>query len=248
MNKKFNLVKTMGFSVFSDNLEKIDIKKKQIINTISPNSYGISTKDLTFKNALIDSDILVLDGVYFGLGYFLKTFRIIKKNQGPELTNFLLEKANKNNLKVFFMGSTVDTLKKIKKRLNTDFPNINIAYHSPPYKDIFTEKDNQNILNSINKFKPDFLFVGLTCPKQEKWSFRFRESIDATIICNIGAVFEWISGDQKRIHPLWWRFRLGWLKRTIDRPEILKRYPNIGIYFRDVFFAILCLNNIKLND
>ena len=43
----------------------------------------------------------------------------------------------------------------------------------------------------------------------------------------------------KEIAPIWWKLRLAWLKRTIDRPEILKRYPSIGLFFWHLFLAII---------
>ena len=49
MNNSFKQV--MGFNVFSDSLDKIALNKKSIIiNTISPNSYGISRKDRFFRS------------------------------------------------------------------------------------------------------------------------------------------------------------------------------------------------------
>ena len=47
-------INTMGFDVFSDSLEKINLNSSnaQTLNTISPNSYGISTNDLEFKKSL----------------------------------------------------------------------------------------------------------------------------------------------------------------------------------------------------
>ena len=77
-NLKF--VNNMGFEVFSDKLYKIPMDSKILLSTISPNSYGIAKSDSYFKESLINSDILVLDGVYFGLSYFLKTGKSIKKN------------------------------------------------------------------------------------------------------------------------------------------------------------------------
>lgn len=245
--KNLNFVKTMGFKVFNDDLKNVPVDGKILINTISPNSYGISTKDKEFRNALSNSDILVLDGVYFALGYFIKTKKIIKKNQGPDLTNFFLNKANNENLKVFFMGSSVDTLAKIHSNLKIKYPNIIIDSFSPPFSDKFTIDENLKILKSINDFKPHILFVGMTCPKQEKWSYKNKGNINANIICNIGAVFDWISGNQSEIHKIWWTLRLAWLKRTIDRPEIIKRYPSIFIYFKDMINSLLGINNIKLN-
>lgn len=246
-NMRYKIKRTMGYDVFSDNLDKIDLDNKYIINTISPNSYGIATKDKEFKRALIKSDFLVLDGVYFALGYFLKTGKKIVKNQGPFLVDFFLNKANKEKLKVFFMGSSIETLNKIQQKLSINFPFIVFESYSPPYKKSFNELDNNEIISNINKFNPDILFVGMTCPKQEKWSYLMKDKLNVKLICNVGAVFDWIAGNQKEINPLWWKLRLAWLKRTIDRPEILKRYPNISIYFKDMLMSLLRINKIKLN-
>jgi len=98
---------------------------------------------------------------------------------------------------------------------------------------------------SITDFQPDVLFVGMTCPKQEKWAYQNKNNINVSLICCVGAVFDWYAGNQKDIHPLWWKLRLAWLKRTIDRPEILLRYPNIGIFFKDLFLSLI---GIKKND
>jgi len=85
----------------------------------------------------------------------------------------------------------------------------------------------------------------MTCPKQEKWAYQNKTKLKTKLICCVGAVFDWYAGNQNEIHPLWWKLRLAWLKRTIDRPEILKRYPNIGIFFLHLFFAIIGIKKYK---
>ena len=241
-------IKTLGFSVFSDSLSKIPIKsyKCRVINTISPNSYGISTKDNEFKLALLNSDYLVLDGVYFALAAIILQGKTIKRNQGPDVFNYFVNKMNHEKGRIFFLGASHSTLNKIKIRINSDYPNIAAGFFSPPFKNDFSITENNEILKAINDFKPDVLFVGMTCPKQEKWVFHNKLKLKTNIICSIGAVFDWYAGNQKNIHPIWWKLRLGWLKRTIDRPEILKRYPNIGIFFWHTLLATL--GNKKYRD
>ena len=145
------------------------------------------------------------------------------------------------------MGSSIETLRKIHKKISMKFPYIVLESYSPPFKKSFNKFDNDKIISKINKFNPDILFVGMTCPKQEKWSYKFKDKLNVKLICNVGAVFDWIAGNQKEINPIWWKLRLAWLKRTIDRPEILTRYPNIGIYFKDMLMSLLGFNKIKLN-
>ena len=119
-------VECLGYQVYSDDLSNIQLvrDKSTIINTISPNSYGIATKDLRFSEALKNSDILVLDGVYFALGSILNKGKFIKKNQGPDMFKYFMEYYNKKVGKVFFLGSTNEVLKNIKKRAIFDYPNL----------------------------------------------------------------------------------------------------------------------------
>lgn len=231
--KTINTVETFGFQVFSDELDKIQLndEKAKTLNTISPNSYGISTKDSDFRKALIESDFLVLDGVYFALASILKNGKNIKENNGPNVFKFFMKKLNENDGRVFFLGSSLDTLIKIEKRLKSEYPNITAGFFSPPFKSFFNTNENLDMIEAINRFQPDIVFLGMTCPKQEKWAFEHKTKLKTKLICSVGAVFDWYAGTQKDIHPIWWKLRLAWLKRTIDRPEILKRYPNIAIFF-----------------
>jgi len=241
-----NFVHTMGFKVFNDNLENISKSKKLIIiNTISPNSYGISTKDYFFREALKKSDYLVLDGVYFALSTILMQRKSIKKNQGPDVFSYFINKVNTKKGKVFFLGSTQATLDKINKKLKCEYPDIVMDSYSPPFKAEFNDIDNYVILDKINKFNPDVLFVGMTCPKQEKWVYRNKDKINASYAISIGAVFDWYAGNEKEIASMWWRLNLAWLIRTINRPEILKRFPNIGIFFLHLLFAIIGIKKYK---
>jgi len=236
----------MGFNVYNDSLEYINQKKKSIvINTISPNSYGISSKDKYFKQALINSDYLVLDGVYFALASIIINKKGIKKNQGLDVFYHFMKKINSENGKIFFLGSSNQNLKKISKRSFFEYPKIKINTYSPPFKQELDDNDNLIILDLINEFRPDVLFVGMTCPKQEKWVYKNKSKINAKYIVCIGAVFDWYAGSEKKISPIWWKLNLGWLIRTINRPEILRRYPNIGIFFLHLFFAVIGIKKYR---
>ncbi len=232
-------IETFGFRLFSDELSKIELTDDcKICNTISPNSYGLSTKDPLFYEALRKTDYLVLDGIYFALAPILLQGKNVQKNQGPDVFDFFIKKMNSEYGSVFFLGSSVETLAKIEKRLKVDYPNVTAGFYSPPFKPVFTPEDNTEIRKQVNDFKPDILFVGMTCPKQEKWAYQNKLEVNAKLICSIGAVFDWYAGNEKPIAPIWWKLRLGWLIRTIHRPEILKRYPNIFIFFRHLAMAL----------
>ena len=239
--ESMNFIDSFGLRVFSDTLSKIpsEGKRSRVLNTISPNSYGISTKDPVFHESLKQSDYLVLDGVYFALASILLNRKNIKKNQGLDVFHHFMDRVNRNRGRVFFLGSSQQTLELMRERAAIDFPGTTVAFYSPPYKPEFSEEDNRQMVEAVNSFEPDVVFVGMTCPKQEKWAFLNKSRLQAGLICCVGAVFDWYAGNEKTIAPLWWKLRLAWLIRTIHRPEILKRYPNIGIFFWHLILAIL---------
>ena len=155
---------------------------------------------------------------------FLKGKRIFKI-AGADLHKMLLATLNKTSGSCFYLGSTDQTLQKIQEKMAVDYPNIRVGSYSPPYKNKFDSVDNQQMLQHINDFKPDVLFVGMTAPKQEKWIFENKNKIDANITCAIGAVFDFYAGTIKR--PPQWLISSGleWFGRLLSDPKRLwKRY------------------------
>ncbi|MGY3213759.1 WecB/TagA/CpsF family glycosyltransferase [Mucilaginibacter sp. HD30] len=242
-------IDTLGFKVFSDELDLIDIENTipRVINTISPNSYGLSMCDAEFYQSLKKSDYLVLDGVYFAFASILLQGKNIKKNQGPDVFDHFIKRANVNTYKVFFLGSTAETLKKIEEKVKRVYPNVKVKSYSPPFKSSFSEEDNKKMVDIINEFEPDILFVGMTCPKQEKWSVMHKCVLKTGLIISIGNVFDWFAGTQKAVHVFWYKLRLAWLIRIFLRPEIFKRnIRNQMKFFAEVillFFKLKKLNN-----
>lgn len=247
MRDPINRVNLFGFSVFSDDLDKIPLQGDRCatVSTISPNSYGMATRDPEFREALVEADYLVLDGVYFALGSLLLLGQSMKPNQGPDVFAYFMRKLEQLRGRAFFLGSTQDTLQKIERRAAIEYPHVAVGTYSPPFKPEFDEHDNRIMVERINAFAPDIVFVGMTAPKQEKWAHRHRDLLNARLAVSIGAVFDWYAGNEPEIAPLWWKLRLGWLVRTIHRPEILKRYPNIMIYFGHVLLALFRIKKFR---
>ena len=220
---KRKINKIMGYDVYSDDVKKIEIPKnrKKIINTINPHSYITAKNDKTFEEALRCSDILLPDGSGIVLASKHVNGDNIQKIAGSDLHIHLLELLNAEHGTCFYMGSSWGTLEKIKERLNREFPNVEAGFYSPPFKEKFSEKDNNDILKAINDFKPDVLFIGMTAPKQEKWLYEHKDKIDANIICAIGAVFDFYAGTIKRPSQLWIDLHLEWLPRFVNEPKRL---------------------------
>lgn len=208
--------------IISSNLETVgESNSKQMVNTINPHSYCVAQKDTLFNKALKRSDILLPDGIGIVWATRFLNGKRIPKIAGADLHNYCLEKANKTGKKVFYLGAAQSTLDKIKSRLKNEYPNVKAGFYSPPYKAVFSNEDNQEMIRQINDFQPDFLFVGMTAPKQEKWIYEHFDQLQVKTTCAIGAVFDFYAGTVKRPNPFWIKLGLEWLVRFIKEPKRL---------------------------
>ena len=221
----FDYQNVMSYRIFSDSLQKIgfDPDKKLVINTLNPHSYVVAKKDRLFSEAINGSDIIIPDGVGIVLAAKVINRKMIRKIAGADLQDHLLAMNNKNKGKVFYMGSTPETLELIRKRVEDNFPSITVATYSPPFKSELSTEDNHIIINKINEFCPDILFIGMTAPKQEKWLHQNKERLNFRIASCIGAAFDFYAGTINRPSKIWIDLHLEWLLRFISEPKRLFR-------------------------
>lgn len=211
---------------------------KLLINTINAHSYNTARKDSLFADALTNGDVLIPDGVSI-----VKACRWIKAKSQPkeriagwDLFSFEMDKLERESVKcemlkktVMFMGSSQRVLDLIVKRASEVYPHLKVVTYSPPYKPEFSDEDNKAIIKAINAADPDLLWIGMTAPKQEKWTYSHWEELD--IHCHvgtIGAVFDFFAGTVERA-PMWWqRHGLEWLYRLLKEPKRMWRRYIIG--------------------
>lgn len=208
---------------------------KLLINTINAHSYNTAYKDKLFAMALTHGGALIPDGVSI-----VKACKWIKAKSQPreriagwDLFSFEMEKLERESVKcemqpktVMFMGSSQRVLDLIVKRAAEVYPHLKVVTYSPPYKPEFSDGDNKAIIEAINEANPDLLWIGMTAPKQEKWTYSHWNELN--IHCHvgtIGAVFDFFAGTVERA-PMWWqRNGLEWLYRLLKEPKRMwKRY------------------------
>ena len=94
-----------------------------------------------------------------------------------------------------------------------------------------------DIVNNINETKPDFVWVGLGAPKQEKWMYEHKNKVNALMI-GVGAAFDYLAGNIQRA-PMWMqKLNLEWLYRLIQDPvRLFSRYLYTNIKF--IIYAVI---------
>ena len=102
--------------------------------------------------------------------------------------------------------------------------------YSPPFRALSSEEDNE-VIEKINETNPDFVWIGLGAPKQEKWMFDHQGSINGLMI-GVGAGFDYYAGNIKRAPQWMQKCNLEWLYRLMQDPKrLFKRYFHTNIKF-----------------
>ena len=87
-----------------------------------------------------------------------------------------------------------------------------------------TPEEDEAVVQRINEAKPDFVWVGLGAPKQERWMAVHEDRVQALMV-GVGAAFDYEAGNIRRA-PMWMqRHNLEWLYRLMQDPKrLFKRY------------------------
>ena len=143
----------------------------------------------------------------------------------------------------FFLGGKPELESKIIKIISLKYPNVNIVGFDT--RIINLDHNNTDLIKKINLMKPDVVFVGLGCPKQELWMYRNYKKINSILI-GIGAAFEFFSGSKKQAPKFFQTIYLEWLFRLFQEPRrLFFRYIiyNSLFLFHFLFFILRFIKN-----
>ena len=177
-----------------------------------------------FRAVVNCADLVTPDGMPLVWMLRLKGYGKQPRVYGPNLMLHALERAARENIPVGFYGSTAKVLDALTKRMQAQYPGLNVAFAcSPPFEGVNPQVDTA-IVEQINASGARILFVGLGCPKQEIWMAKHRGLVQAVML-GVGAAFDFHAGVKPQA-PAWLQMLgLEWLFRLLTEPRRLwKRY------------------------
>ena len=197
-----------------------------------------------FRNIINKADIITPDGMPLVLLLRILGLNGQKRVYGPTLMKHICEASAQSCVSVGFYGSTPETLKAFVHNLTDQFPNLKISYaYCPPFYPLTLEED-EALVKEINSSGAQILFVGLGCPKQERWMFAHRKRIKAVMI-GVGAGFDFFAGTKKQAPQWMMQIGLEWLFRLCTEPKRLwRRY----LYNNPRFLCLAAMQLLNLRD
>lgn len=210
---------------------------KLLINTINAWSYVVACKDDAFAEALKNGDVLIPDGqsIIWATRFLGCKDAPCRRIAGWDLFVFEMERLEREarnarcRRRVMFLGSSGEVLESIRQRAAKDYPMLEVHTYSPPFKDTFSDQDSAAMADAVNAVRPDLLWIGMTAPKQEKWTYMHWNRLDINCHCGtVGAVFDFYAGKVARA-PLWMqKSGLEWLFRLLSSPARMWRRYIVG--------------------
>jgi N-acetylglucosaminyldiphosphoundecaprenol N-acetyl-beta-D-mannosaminyltransferase len=197
-----------------------------------------------FRKVINEAAIVTPDGMPLAFLLSILVLRNQKRVYGPTLMKYIIEASAQAGICIGFYGGTPKTLKALVQNLTDQILNINIGYAcSPPFRPLIIEED-EALIKEINSSGTQILFVGLGCPKQERWMFEHRDRVKAVMI-GVGAAFDFFAGTKKQAPKWMMRVGLEWLFRLYTEPKRLwRRY----LYNNPRFLCLAAMQLLNLKN
>lgn len=199
--------------------QRVVENKKTYVVTANAEIVMYAKENESYFNIITKADYIVPDGIGVVKGAKILKKEIKERVPGIELMGDLLKIANKFNQKVYFYGAKNEVIEKMIKRIESDYPNINIVGYSNGY---INDADNK-ITDEIINLQPDYVFVAKGAPLQDEWINKVIQKTNKGLFMGVGGSFDVLAGEVKRAPEIWQKLNLEWLYRIAGDPKRWKR-------------------------
>lgn len=176
-----------------------------------------------FEQVVNSADLVIPDGKPLSWAQKLLGYTEAEQVRGQDIMNALCAASGEQELNIgFYGGSSDELLTVVKRKLVETYPDIRISYaYSPPFRPLTAEEDSQ-VIDDINNSNVSVLFVGIGCPKQERWMAEHKDTLNCVML-GVGAAYDFIAGSKN--HAPRWVQKIGmeWLYRLCSEPKRLWR-------------------------
>ncbi|WP_439503600.1 WecB/TagA/CpsF family glycosyltransferase [Methylophaga sp.] len=211
--------------------ESIEQQTPCFVSTPNLNFTVMAQNDTEFYNSVIESDLVVADGMPLIWVAKLLNLPIEERVAGSDLFAYLSDQPRERKIRVFFFGGESGIAEKAHHELNKTSPGMeSCGFYDPGFVSI-EAMSQESIIEHINACAPDFIVVALGAKKGQRWIVQNRDSLNAPVISHLGAVINFVAGSVQRAPEKWQRFGIEWLWRIKQEPKLYKRYFGDGLRF-----------------
>ncbi len=211
--------------------EAVDMIQKWVTEdtihaVFTPNSEIImqAQRNPELKSALNNADLLVPDGAGVVLASKILKTPLKEKVSGFDLAKNTLKASAGKNVSFYILGGQPGVSELAAINIMAEFGKINIKGYTHGY---FKPEEENNLIEEINKAKPDILLVSLGAPKQELWIYKNMYRLKCKVCIGLGGAIDVFAGKVTLTPEFIRRAGFEWLHRLIREPKRIKRMMDL---------------------
>jgi N-acetylglucosaminyldiphosphoundecaprenol N-acetyl-beta-D-mannosaminyltransferase len=140
---------------------------------------------------------------------------------GPDLMIEIFRRSQFAHVTHFFYGGREGIANELRERLEQQFPWVRIVgAYTPPFRSL-SDAEESEMIASIAVLKPDIIWVGIGCPKQEIFMARYLPYLETKLMFGVGAAFDFHTGRIRDCAGWIKQAGLQWLHRLLQDPKRL---------------------------
>lgn len=188
-----------------------------------------------FQRIVNGADLVTPDGR--PLVWALSSLGVKNASQvrGTDLTTHVVERAAREGVPIGLYGGTPELLETLAQSLEERHTGLRVVCKiAPPFRPLTPEED-ERITQQIAASGARILFVGIGCPKQERWMSDHKGRL-STVMLGVGAAFDFHTGRTRQAPRLMQLAGLEWVFRlAMDPRRLWKRYAKHNPRFVGLF-------------
>lgn len=192
-----------------------------LVSALAVHGLTLGALDRAFGAQLNQFDLLTPDGqpVRWALN-LLHGAGLRERVYGPTLMLRICQAAAREGIGIYLYGSRPEVVQRLIERLPQKAPGLWIAGARPSRFRAATPEEDEDDVEAIRRSGARIVFVGLGCPRQERWAFAHRNRLAMPLVC-VGAAFDFHAGTLRQAPPWMQDHGLEWLFRLVMEPRRL---------------------------
>ncbi len=196
--------------------------------TLNPEMIMQADHDLELAEILRTAGLVIPDGTGVVWALKVKGYKTARL-PGIELSESILQLAERNQYRVAFVGAQEDVLAQAIQQVQQRFPGLHVVYQHHGF--FASQAEEAEIAQACANTQPQVLFVAMGVPKQEKWIKQYAPLFQGALFVGVGGSLDVWSGKTNRA-PAWMRrMNLEWLYRITTEPWRIRRiYKSLPMF------------------
>jgi N-acetylglucosaminyldiphosphoundecaprenol N-acetyl-beta-D-mannosaminyltransferase len=215
--------------------------QKVIVGNVNVRAMNFACELPWYRTFLNQSDVVFCDGFGVLLGAKCCGHSLSSQHRMtcPDYIEDLAQACANAHASIYFLAGKPGVVDKAMAKLSRIAPHLKLRGHHGYFDK--NGPENQRIIDDINQFKPDVLYIGFGMPLQERWILDNLDQIDAKVFLPLGACLDFYTGSVYR-GPRWMTdCGLEWMTRLFTEPNRLWDRYVVGnpLFFYRIFRAWL---------